>query len=68
MRIQFLPAPGASGPKWTSIEPSALTCGLSMAFSDGNGCPLSRPEAVIESYTVTDQNNAAGMPLGRFSV
>ncbi|MNL90216.1 hypothetical protein D3C87_2211020 [compost metagenome] len=63
-----MPSPGESGPKCTSIEPSVFTSGLSMAFNDGNGWPLSTPEAVIESYTVTDQNNAAGIPLGRFSV
>jgi hypothetical protein len=51
-----------------SVERSALVVGLSMALIDGNGCPLLRPEAVSASYTVTDQNSLAGIPLGKCSL
>ena len=38
--------------------------GLSIVFNEGKGWPLSRPEPVIESYTVADQKMAAGTSLG----
>ena len=44
-----------------------MVAGLSMLLIDGNGCPLSRPEAVSASYAVTDEKSLAGMPVGRCS-